>query len=92
MLKRFVKRYFYMMVKRHLIRSNYTNDLEFYRDVTFVKSFMIIHPFTIIPVLLGIHYAYNIGSLPIVFLASLTYGILWIITTSIIMRKPTIYR
>lgn len=80
MLKRFIKRYFYMMVKRHLIRSNYTNDLEFYRDVTFVKSFMIIHPFTLIIVILGVQYEYEIGSMYTTFWALFTYLILWLIT------------
>lgn len=80
MLKKAIRTYFYKMAKVHLNRSNYSNELEYYRDVTFIKSIIIIHPFTIIPVFLGIHYGYNIGSFPIVFLASLTYGILWIIT------------
>ena len=91
MLKRLVKRYFYMMVKRHLIRSNYTNDLDFYRDVTFLKSFIIIHPFTVLPIFLGIQYAYQNANFSICYWSLFSYSLLWIITVpsrlSIFLRK-----
>lgn len=80
MYKRFIQKYFYKMAKDHLNRSNYSNDLEYYRDVTFVKSIIIIHPFTILPTILGINYGCRIGSEPIVLWATVTYLMLILIS------------
>lgn len=77
------------MAKVHLNRSNYSNDLEYYRDVTFVKSLIIIHPYTVLPVILGIDYGYRIGSMPIVYWASFTYLMLILIS---LPSRLTIYQ
>jgi signal transduction histidine kinase len=89
MLKKAIRRYFYKMAKVHLNRSNYSNDLEYYRDVTFVKSLIIIHPYTILPVILGVDYGYRIGSMPIVYWASFTYMMLILIS---LPSRLTIYQ
>lgn len=80
MLKKAIRTYFFKMAKVHLNRSNYSNDLEFYRDVTFIKSIIIIHPYTILPTVLGVNYGFRIGSMPIVFWASFTYFMLILIS------------
>jgi signal transduction histidine kinase len=80
MLKQAIRRYFYKMAKVHLCRSNYSNDLEFYRDVTFIKSIIIIHPYTFFVTVLGVDYGYRIGSMPIVFWGVFTYLMLILIS------------
>lgn len=89
MLKKAIRTYFFKMAKVHLNRSNYSNDLEYYRDVTFVKSLIIIHPYTVLPVILGVDYGYRIGSMPIVYWASFTYLMLILIS---LPSRLTIYQ
>ena len=89
MLKKAIRTYFFKMAKVHLHRSNYSNDLEYYRDVTFVKSLIIIHPYTVLPVILGVNYGFRIGSMPIVFWASFTYFMLILIS---LPSRLTIYQ
>lgn len=80
MFKKAIRTYFYKIAKVHLNHSNYSNDLDFYRDITFIKSIIIIHPYTILPTVLGVNYGFQIGSIPIVFWASFTYLLLILIT------------
>lgn len=91
MYRKIARIYYFKMVKHHFKRTNYPDEINFYRDVTFLKSLIIIHPFTIIPLLLCLNYGLTLGSLPIIFWSLLTYLTLWIITfpssLSILNRK-----
>lgn len=77
------------MAKVHLNRSNYSNELEYYRDVTFIKSIIIIHPFTILPTVLGVNYGYRLGNMEIVFWTTFTYLMLILIS---LPSRLTIYQ
>lgn len=67
MYRKIARIYYFKMVKHHFKRTNYPDEINFYRDVTFLKSLIIIHPFTIIPLLLCLNYGLTLGSLPIIF-------------------------
>lgn len=91
MYRKIARIYYFKMVKSHFNRSNYPDELNFYRDVTFLKSLIIIHPFTIIPLVLCLNYGLTIGSFAVVFWSIITYLTLWVITfpssLSILNRK-----
>jgi signal transduction histidine kinase len=89
MLNKAIRTYFFKMAKVHLNRSNYSNELEYYRDVTFIKSIIIIHPFTILPTVLGVNYGYRLGNMQIVFWTSFTYLMLILIS---LPSRLTIYQ
>lgn len=89
MLNRLIKQYFHKMVRNYLVRSNYSDDLDYYRDVTFIRILIFIHPYTFIVAVSGIYYGYAIGSFPVFFWASVTYFMFWMIT---IPSPLTIYQ